>query len=181
MADRNSLDAFVAGRGSTLLALFIGLLGTVAIAVAILWLADAPVFHADAQRAEATVTKLKRVKLPFEDAGGMKSGPLKKFDDVPVVCFQDGPRQVEVPVANTNHPVGKFLVGQKVTVVYRSGKPEQARIPSFYEFYSGPLFFGGVGVFFDLIALAMFTAIRRKRNAASIGIGLEPTGDAELD
>jgi hypothetical protein len=180
MADRNSLDAFVAGRGSTLLALFIGFLGTVAIAVAILILVNVPVLHADAQRAEATVTKLERVLVDLGTEGGKGGGGMMS-DEVPVVRFEDGQRQVEVRVANVVHPVGKFSVGQKVTVVYRAGRPEEARIPSFFEFYLPTLAFGGVGVVVDLIALAMFTAIRRKRNAASIGIGLEPTGDTELD
>jgi hypothetical protein len=146
--------------------------GTVFLAFAILWLADAPVFHADAKRAEATITKLERVATDI--------GPGKlNIDDVPVVRFQDGPKQVEVRVANTNHPVGKFSVGQTVTVVYRAGKPEQARIPSFYEFYFGPLACGGGAACFYYLAMIFFAANRRKRNAVPTGVGPEPIGDTE--
>ena len=131
--------------------------------------------HPDAQRAEATVTKLERVFVDFGPGLGSKPG----FDTVPVVRFQDGSRQVEVRVTNVVHPVGKFSVGQKVSVVYRAGRPEEARIPSFFEFYLPTLVFGGVGIIFDLIALALLTAIRRKRNAPSTGVGPEPTGDTD--
>jgi hypothetical protein len=162
MSDRNSLDAFVAGRGATLLTFFIGFLGTGAIALAILNLVNVPVLHADAERAEATVTKLEPVII---DLGGPRSRSF--IDDVPVVRFQDGPRQVEVRVTNVVHPVGKFSVGEKVTVVYRAGRPEEARIPSFFEFYEATFVFGAVGVVFDLLALALFAAIRRKSRSSS--------------
>src|SRR5580704_5832575 len=175
MSDRNSLDAFVAGRGATLLTFFIGFLGTGAIALAILNLVNVPVLHADAERAEATVTKLEPVII---DLGGPRSRSF--IDDVPVVRFQDGPRQVEVRVTNVIHPVGKFSVGQKVTVVYRAGRPEEARIPSFSEFYVLPLVIGGLGVVCSFTALALFIAILRKRRAAATGVGPEPTGDTEL-
>jgi hypothetical protein len=98
---------------------------------------------------------------------------------VAVVRFQDGPRQVGVRVTNVVHPVGKFSVGQKVAVAYRAGKPEEARIPNYFEFYVPPLILGGLGVVLDLMAVMLFIAIRRKRNAAAAGVGPEPTGDTE--
>jgi hypothetical protein len=175
MVKSDSLDHFLARRDAIFLPILAGLLGTSAIALAILNLLNVPVLHADAQRAEATVTKLDLVVIDSSPGPGSKSG----FDHVPVVRFQDGPRQVEVRVTNVVHPVGKFSVGQKVTVVYRAGRPEDARIPSFFEFYLPTLIFGGVGGVFDLIALALFTAIRRRRKTAATGVGPEPTEDKE--
>jgi uncharacterized protein DUF3592 len=177
MVKSDSLGVFLARRDASFLALFVGLLGTCGIAVAILSLVKVPVLHSDAQRAEATVTKLERVFVDVDPGPG--PGPKPGFDHVPVVRFQDGSRQVEVRVTNVVHPVGKFSVGQKVSVVYRAGRPEEARIPSFFEFYLPTLVFGGVGIIFDLIALALWTAIRRNRNAPSTGVGPEPTGDAD--
>jgi hypothetical protein len=169
----DSLDHFLARRDAIFLPILAGLLGTGAIALAIVNLVNITVLHADAQRAEATVTKLERVLVDSGGTGGRGGGSRMTVDHVPVVRFQDGPRQVEVRVTNVVHRVGKFSVGQKVTVVYRAGRPEDARIPSFFEFYLPTLIFGGVGVVFDLIALALFTAIRRRRNEPSTGVAAE--------
>jgi len=177
-----SFDAFRRVGKATLLVFLIGSFGTCAITAAILSLVNVPVLHADAQSAEATVTKLERVVIDRGPSPGRRprQGPQTSVDDVPVVRFQDGPRQVEVRVTNVMHPVSLFSVGQKVTVVYRAGRPEEARIPSFSEFYVLPLVIGGLGAVFELIAVMLFIAILRKRRAVPTSIGPEPTGDTEL-
>jgi len=182
MAAIKSFDAFRRVGKATLFAFLIGMFGTCAITAAILSLVNVPVLHADAQRAEATVTKLEHVLLDLGPDPGHRprpGPPQPTDDDVPVGRFQDGLRQVEVRVTNVIHPVGKFSVGQKVTVVYRAGRPEEARIPSFSEFYVLPLVIGGLGVVCNFTALALFIAILRKRRAAPTGVGPEPTDDRE--
>ena len=154
------------GRDTVLLAFLAGLLGTCCLVGAILCLVNVVSLKADAQRAEATVTKVEKVWVTDDNPSTTAFKPY--LDDVPFVRFQDGQRQVEVRVSNMHHPIGKFSVGQKVSVVYRTGRPEEAVIPSFVEFYMPPLVLGVIGSVFELVALAFFSSSRRKTSDAPI-------------
>ena len=71
----NSFDAFRRAGKATLFAFLIGMFGTCAITAEILSLVNVPVLHADAQRAEATVTKLEHVLLDLGPDPGHRPRP----------------------------------------------------------------------------------------------------------
>jgi hypothetical protein len=144
-------------------------LGTMGVAGAIWGLACVPVLYADASRAEARVTNLECVNFALAGTPDAPGGGVFS-DEIPVVRFQDGQRQVETRIKNVCHPVGKFSVGQKVTVAYRTAKPEEARIPSFKEFFVPPLFMGFIGIVFQTVGIVFFrrsTVCRERGRQAS--------------
>jgi hypothetical protein len=78
MAKIISFDAFLARRVATLLAFLIGLSDMCAIGETILWLVNVPLLHADAQRVDATVTKLERVLVDLGPDRGPRPGGVPK-------------------------------------------------------------------------------------------------------
>jgi hypothetical protein len=144
-----------------------GFLGTAFIAAAVGFVVGVPVLYVDVQRAEAAIVGLDRVRTQSANTPDLP-GTIS-FEEVPVVRFQDGPRQVETRVKNAWNPTGRFSVGQKVTVVYRAGKPEEARIPSNWEFLVVPLCTGCFGVVFATTSAVLFAGSRQKRSGVEPG------------
>jgi hypothetical protein len=71
-------------------------------------------------------------------------------------------------------PENSFRYGEHVSVVYRRGHPDSARIDTFTQMWTFPLVAGVVGAGFSVIPLLVWTGRRRQRLAAAAAL----SGDA---
>ncbi len=103
----------------------------------------------------------------IELAGGRDSDGDYSYR--PVVEFFDasGTRQVFASSVSSSPP--SYSTGERVTVIYRPGAPDDAIIDSFVDRFLLPLMFGGIGAIFAAIGLGMLGAwLRRRRIVARL-------------
>jgi hypothetical protein len=146
------------GLAVTLIGLIFGGVGA--------WLMiDALRFNAAAHRAEGTVVRL-NWKTSRDNKGHSSSSAY------PVVRFQAEGREVQFEGSVGASPP-HYDVGEKVTVLYAPGHPDDARIESTFEQFIFPGIFLGLGVLGLLIGLAMLivpgVTARRHQQALARG------------
>lgn len=80
----------------------------------------------------------------------------------PVVEFEleDGSRVTEKMNFGSNPPA--YNVGDACEVIYYAGDPDSAKINSNFQLFVFPWIFIGVGMFIELIAIAIFIGVWRK-------------------
>ena len=87
----------------------------------------------------------------------------------PVVEFFDagGARHVFTSSISTSPPA--YTTGERVDVIYAPGSPDEAIVDGFVDRFLVPLIFGGIGVLFAVVGLAMlFAWLRRQRIVARL-------------
>jgi hypothetical protein len=116
------------------------------------------------------------IKLVWTTSRGGRGGTTRAAH--PVVRFQADGRTVEFQSRSGSSPPA-HAVGDRVRVVYPPGRPDHAKIESFFDLYLPPLAFLGFGLLFGGIGLAVLLvpalARRRYRRAVERGTPVEAT------
>jgi hypothetical protein len=149
--------------------LVVGTAGILLASIGVWLLADTWSFNATARRAEGIVTRIEW----GEYRPNQRLATIYAF-----VEFQDEGRVVEFRTQSTSSSVPHF-VGEKVTVLYQSGRAEQARIHSFFGQYLLAIILGFLGIIFgaisSLLLLIPIQRGRRRRLAMTTGTPVKAT------
>jgi hypothetical protein len=126
--------------------LFVGVFGAIFTAVGGWMMYDAYRFNAAAEHAEGVVVRLERRES--RDRGRVS------HTYVPVVRFEAEGRPVTFTGSVGSSPPA-YKEGERVSVLYTPGNPEDARIESFWEQFGFPGIFLGISVILLLVGLGV--------------------------
>lgn len=96
-----------------------------------------------------------------------------RLGDYPIVAFQDASGQrVEFQSSSGSNPAS-YSVGKIVSVLYRAGEPQSARINGFFSLWGAALIVGILGGVFSLVGVSMILVpmIRQGRGAKLLEAG----------
>lgn len=148
---------FSLGKGMNWLWLFPGIGAALLVGAAAIFVSGQR-FEARALRAEGVVV---RHVTSASDDGGSTYCPVVRFGDA------EG-RQTEFTGRLCSQPRAD-AVGDKVAVLYRADRPDDARIDAFMERWFAALVVGGIGGVFLLVgACIVVPMLRRRRTAAHL-------------
>ncbi len=115
----------------------------------------AVVFQRDAIRARATIAQL----VATSGDSGTTYAPVFVFRDM------EGVTRKVCSSVSSYPPIG--AVGDKITVLYSPGKPNGARVDTFFSIWGIPVILGGCGTFYLVLFLGVWIVTKRMITTAN--------------